>query len=154
MCQLLVQQFFNLFAQLKTKQNLMKIMFSCIHFPIWPYPLKIMIFYIFYTGKLYGLTGMLTDATVSSNSKFHSLWHRWNHLTKEWLNLQHQQSELKVCHGTGFTITFCGTCIGNSTIFRWSWNTPCKFGYKACSWSWTRRRFVWEMRTSQKINTK
>ena len=31
-------------------------MFSCIRFPIWPYPPKIMI--LFYTGKLYGLTGM------------------------------------------------------------------------------------------------
>ena len=27
---------------LKQQQNLMKIMFSCIHFPIWPYPPKIM----------------------------------------------------------------------------------------------------------------
>ena len=42
--------------RLKQQQNLMKIMFSCIHFPIWPYPPqnneKL------YTGKLYGLTGM------------------------------------------------------------------------------------------------
>ena len=29
---------------LKQQQNLVKIMFSCIHFPIWPYPPKIMIF--------------------------------------------------------------------------------------------------------------
>ena len=43
---------------LKQQQNLMKIMFSCIHFPIWPHPTKIMIFFVFYTGKLYGLTGM------------------------------------------------------------------------------------------------
>ena len=28
---------------LKQQQNLMKIMFSCIHFPIWPYPPQIMI---------------------------------------------------------------------------------------------------------------
>ena len=27
---------------LKQQQNLVKIMFSCIHFPIWPYPPKIM----------------------------------------------------------------------------------------------------------------
>ena len=33
-------------------------MFSCIHFPVWPYPPKIMDFLKFYTGKLYGLTGM------------------------------------------------------------------------------------------------
>ena len=32
---------------LKQQQNLMKIMFSCIHFPIWPYSPKIMIFYYF-----------------------------------------------------------------------------------------------------------
>ena len=38
---------------LKQQQNLMKIMFSCIHFPVWPYPPKIMIFYIFYTGDRY-----------------------------------------------------------------------------------------------------
>ena len=42
---------------LKQQQNLMKIMFSCIHFPIWPYPPRIMK-KLFYTGKLYGLTGM------------------------------------------------------------------------------------------------
>ena len=35
-------QFFNLFASLKQQQNLMKIMFSCIHFPVWPYPCRIM----------------------------------------------------------------------------------------------------------------
>ena len=44
---------------LKQQQNLMKIMFSCIHFPVWPYP---PILWekknAFYTGKLYGLTGM------------------------------------------------------------------------------------------------
>ena len=34
-------------------------MFSCIHFPIWPYPPVNNDFYLFYTGKLYGLTGML-----------------------------------------------------------------------------------------------
>ena len=43
---------------LKQKQNLMKIMFSCIHFPIWPYPPKLMKKNVFYIGKLYGLTGM------------------------------------------------------------------------------------------------
>ena len=44
---------------LKQQQNLMKIMFSCIHFPVWPYPPKIMRENVFYIGKLYGLTGML-----------------------------------------------------------------------------------------------
>ena len=42
---------------LKQQQNLMKIMFSCIHFPIWPYPHKNNE-KLFHTGKLYGLTGM------------------------------------------------------------------------------------------------
>ena len=46
---------------LKQQQNLMKIMFSCIHFPVWQYPPKIMILKCFYTGKLYGLTGMQTQ---------------------------------------------------------------------------------------------
>ena len=38
----------------------MKIMFSCIHFPVWSYPPKMMREKktVFYTGKLYGLTGM------------------------------------------------------------------------------------------------
>ena len=43
---------------LKQQQNLMKIMFSCIHFPIWPYPPQINEKPVFDTGKLYGLTGM------------------------------------------------------------------------------------------------
>ena len=43
---------------LKQQQNLMKIVFSCTHFPILPYPPKIMKKNVFYTGKLYGLTGM------------------------------------------------------------------------------------------------
>ena len=43
---------------LKQQQNLMKIMFSCIHFPIWPYHPKIILKKVFYTSKLYGLTGM------------------------------------------------------------------------------------------------
>ena len=42
---------------LKQQQNLMKVIFSCIHFSIWPY-LPPMIFKNIYTGKLYGLTGM------------------------------------------------------------------------------------------------
>ena len=42
---------------LKQQQNFIKIMFSCIPFPVWPYPPKIME-KLFYTGKLYGLTGM------------------------------------------------------------------------------------------------
>ena len=37
----------------------MKIMFSCIHFPVWPYPPQNNEKTVFYTGKLYGLTGML-----------------------------------------------------------------------------------------------
>ena len=56
MCRLLVQQS-NFLLSLK-QQNLMKIMFSCIHFPIWSYPPKIMKKTVFYTAKLYGLTGM------------------------------------------------------------------------------------------------
>ena len=43
---------------LKQQQKLMKIMFSCIHFPVWPYPPKIMKKLYFILGKLYGLTGM------------------------------------------------------------------------------------------------
>ena len=52
---------FSIFSlSLKQQQNLMKIMFSSIHFPIWPYLPKIMEKDpVFYTGKLYGLTGML-----------------------------------------------------------------------------------------------
>ena len=58
-CQLFIQQFFNLFASLKQQQNLMKMMFSCIHFPVWPYPPEIMKKKeVFYTGELYGLAGM------------------------------------------------------------------------------------------------
>ena len=45
---------------LSLKQNCMKIMFSCIHFPVWPNPPKIMRkTNVFYPGKLFGLTGML-----------------------------------------------------------------------------------------------
>ena len=43
---------------LKQQQNLMKIIFSCIHFPAWPYPPQIMKKTVLYTGKLYGLTAM------------------------------------------------------------------------------------------------
>ena len=35
----------------------MKIMFSCIHFPEWPYPPQNNEKAVFYTGELYGLTG-------------------------------------------------------------------------------------------------
>ena len=45
--------------RLKQQQTLMKIVSSCIHFPIWPYPPIIMIFLKFYSGKPYGLTGMV-----------------------------------------------------------------------------------------------
>ena len=41
----------------------MKIMFSFICFPIWPYPPKLMKKKMFYIGKLYGLTGMLSTLT-------------------------------------------------------------------------------------------
>ena len=46
---------------LKQQQNLMKIMFYCIHFPILPYPPQMIKkkTTVFYTGKLYGLTGMV-----------------------------------------------------------------------------------------------
>ena len=44
---------------LKQQQNV----FSCIHFPIWPYPPQNNEKNVFYTSKLYGLTGM----TVSHN---------------------------------------------------------------------------------------
>ena len=36
--------FQSVLLNLKQQQNLMSIMFSCIHLPIWPYPPKIMIF--------------------------------------------------------------------------------------------------------------
>ena len=49
---------------LKQQQNLMKIMFSCIHFPIWPYPPKILK-KLFYTGKLYGWSGKTTTLTTA-----------------------------------------------------------------------------------------
>ena len=42
----------------------MKIMFSCIHFPIWLYLPKIMKKTVFYTGKLYGLTGMTQNTHI------------------------------------------------------------------------------------------
>ena len=51
---------------LKQQQNLMKIMF-CIHFPIWPYPPKNNEETVFYTGKLYGLTGM--EAPIEKEEK-------------------------------------------------------------------------------------
>ena len=44
---------------LSLKNKIMKIMFSCIHFPVWPYPPKIMNKNVFYIGKLYGLTDMV-----------------------------------------------------------------------------------------------
>ena len=57
---------FQSLLSLKQQQNLMKIMFSCIHFPVSippppppPPPPPKGDFLIFYTGKLYGLTGML-----------------------------------------------------------------------------------------------
>ena len=60
---------------LKQQQNLMKILFSCIHFPTWPYPPQIMKKTVFYTSKLCleGLTGM--QCTSNQDSKF-SRWSR------------------------------------------------------------------------------
>ena len=55
---------------LKQQQNLIKMMFSCIHFPVCPYLSKIMIFYLFYTGKLYGLTGMFVFSLPGVFSSF------------------------------------------------------------------------------------
>ena len=43
---------------LKQQQNLMKIMFSCISFPKWPYIISPLMMKKTTTGKLYGLTGM------------------------------------------------------------------------------------------------
>ena len=58
------------------QQNLMKIMFSCIHFPIWPYPPKIMIFKNF---KLVNCTGWQVWQLNCWNFKLLSsdadLWH-------------------------------------------------------------------------------
>ena len=48
----------------------MKIMFSCIHFPIWPYPPQIIKKNVFYTSKLYGLTGMLSYLFLGSLGNF------------------------------------------------------------------------------------
>ena len=52
----------------KQQQNLMKIMFSCIHFLVWPYLpqiMKKMYFIQHNTGKLYRLTGMLSVLSTS-----------------------------------------------------------------------------------------
>ena len=49
---------FSVFLLSLKQQNLMQIMFSCIHFPVWPYPPQNNDIFLFYTGKLYGLTGM------------------------------------------------------------------------------------------------
>ena len=57
---------------LKQQQNLMKIMFSCNHFPVWPNPPKIKIFILFYTGKVYRLTGINTPSPPPQNT--HILW--------------------------------------------------------------------------------
>ena len=46
-CRLLIQQFSVFLLCFIQQQNRMKLMFSCIHFPIWPYPPKIMIFFFF-----------------------------------------------------------------------------------------------------------
>ena len=71
---------------LKQQQNLMKIMFSCIHFPVWPYPPKIIT--VFYTGKLYGLTGMGSERREKLFFQSFifllltpTLWYSWIHIT-------------------------------------------------------------------------
>ena len=46
---------------LKQQQNLMKIMFSCIHFPVWPYPPKIMKKMYFIQVNCMGWQVCLTD---------------------------------------------------------------------------------------------
>ena len=79
----------------------MKMMFSCIHFPIWPYPLKIMEKNVFYTGKLYGLTGMHLShlwCPRNCNINFFDMLTRWltgqpdtDHYTEpgDWWPAQH-----------------------------------------------------------------
>ena len=49
-------------------------MFSCIHFPIWPYPTPTPHNEntVFYTAKLYGLTGMNNPNEEEQESKHHS----------------------------------------------------------------------------------
>ena len=54
---------------LKQQQNLMKIMFSCIRFPVWPYNE----FFKFYTGKLYGLAGMCIVVAWAINNLIYVL---------------------------------------------------------------------------------
>ena len=61
---------FSIFLLSLKRQNLMKITFSCIHFPVWPYPPQIMKKNVFYTSKLYGLTGMLSYLFLGSLGNF------------------------------------------------------------------------------------
>ena len=65
MCRLLSQQFFSFFASLK-QQNLMKIMFSCIHFPVWPYPPKIMkkVYFILVNSMGWQVWDLMVDCSV------------------------------------------------------------------------------------------
>ena len=59
---------------LKQQQNLTKIMFSCIHFPAWPYPPKIMGKKEEYF-KLFGLTGKIFPPTCSlKGNALQQLW--------------------------------------------------------------------------------
>ena len=62
--------FSNFLLHLKQQQN---IMFSCIHFPIWPYPPQNNEKTVFYTDKPYGLTGMQL-AIISSDSQMILEW--------------------------------------------------------------------------------
>ena len=55
---------------LKQQQNLMKIMFSCISFPICLYLPQIMKKNVFYTGKLYGLTGMRLAQCIDCHERY------------------------------------------------------------------------------------
>ena len=77
MCQLLIWQCFNLFAQFKTTTKSHENYVSCIHFPIWPYPppppppIPITNFKFFYTSKLYGLTDVIYSYTYLDYCQVH-----------------------------------------------------------------------------------
>ena len=59
---------------LKRQQNLMKIMFPGIHFPIWPYPHKIMIFKIFILVNCMGWQVCIFTFT-KKHTHFHTCMH-------------------------------------------------------------------------------
>ena len=58
MCRLLVQQFFNIFAWFKTTTKSRENYVSLYPFSNMAISPQINDFFLFYTGKLYGLTGM------------------------------------------------------------------------------------------------